>query len=197
MSCKVDRVRDRYDLRDLDERLERRYNLGDEVGVRDLEEYLNTWILRRAINEAGMVTLDGEVDNYHRLLTDDNVSECAFEGAYRELKQGGLDVDAVVDDFVSYQTVRKHLNECLGIDTSRPDYEPSFDDARQRIGKLATRLETVTSRVISRLRDHDALAMGEPEVTVHVKVECGNCGRILEGRSLLRRQGCSCERLEI
>lgn len=192
MSCKVDRVRARYDLQSLDERLKRRYDQGNEVGVRDLEAYLNRWILRRAMDDAGMVSIDGEAENLHRLLTDDDVSEYARDEARRELERGGVDVDAVLDDFPSYQTVRKHLNECLDVDTSRPDYEPSFKRADERIGRLSTRLKTVTSRVLGRLRDADALAMGEPTVSVHLKVCCGECGRVHQASELLRHRECPC-----
>lgn len=196
MSCKVDRIRDRYDLLNLDERLARRYDLGDEVGVRDLEGYINTYVLRRAMSEAGMVSLDGEVENYHRLLTDDEVSEFDREETVRELEDEGIDVESVLDDFVTYQTVRKHLNQCLDIDTSRPDYEPSFADARQHLGKLSARVETVVDGTLSRLRDHDALEIGDPETTVQIRVRCGDCGRLYDARQLLRHQRCSCKESE-
>lgn len=196
MSCKVDRARSRYELQGLDERLKRRYGRGDEVGVRDLEEYLNRWILRRAMDDAGMISIDGEVDNFYRLLTDDDVSAYARDEARRELERSGVDVDDVLGDFVSYQTVRKHLNECLGVDTSRPDYEPSFEDAQERIGRLSTRIEAVVARVLARLRDADVLTMGEPKVSVHLKVRCGECARTHNVGELLQRRGCPCAEVE-
>ena len=120
--CKADAVIDNYDLRNANERLLRQRE-HEDAGLRSLETYINQWILKRTMVEHGMTVLDGEEENYHRLLTDDNVMKTADSQARCELTEAGIDVDEVLADFVSYQTVRKHLNECLGEDTSK-EYTP-------------------------------------------------------------------------
>lgn len=59
------------------------YDFGTFFDFRDLEDYTNTYVLRRAMAEAGMVSLDDEVDSFHRLLTADEVSEFDREEAVR------------------------------------------------------------------------------------------------------------------
>ena len=188
--CKVDKVTDKYDLQNADERLLRRRE-QEEAGLRALETYINTWILKRAMTEHGMTVLDGEEENYHRLLTSDDVMETSRREARRELEQAGIDVDELLEDFVSYQTVRKHLNECLGEDTGE-EYTPDVEDGRDTFAALAERVKNVVSRTINRFRRHDAVAIGEPDVIVSIKLRCGDCGRTHNLGAFLDDPRCAC-----
>ncbi len=175
MTCKVDRVRDKYDLYNLDARLEHRYRSTDE-GVRQLEDWINCQILERAMEKAGMTVLDGEERNYYRLLTNDEVLDSARREARGELREASVDVDEVESNFVSYQTVRKHLNECLDIDTSR-DYNPDPGADLQQIKKMRQRVTNVIEGSLARLSREDVAHIEDPSVTVSFKIRCGNCRR--------------------
>lgn len=188
--CKVDRVTDEYDLQELDDRV-LRLRENDDASLRSLESYINQWMLKRAMVENGMTVLDGAEENYHRLLTDDDVMDTARREARRELEQAGVDVDELEDDFVSYQTVRKHLNECLDTDTSE-EYTPDIEDARDNFNALIQRVKNVVSRTINRFRKYDVVQIGEPEVRVSVKLRCGDCGRTHELHSFLDSPRCAC-----
>jgi len=188
--CKVERVTEKYGLDDADQRLLRLRD-HEGAGLRRLETRLNIWILKYAMIQHGMTVLDGEEENYHRLLTDDSVLEGARRDARRELEEAGIDVDEVTDDFVSYQTIRKHLNKCLGEDTSR-NYTPNPQNDRQNIEKLRKRVVNVVEKSINRLRNHDIIQMGTPHVRVSIKVKCGDCGRTHILRSLFESRECPC-----
>ncbi|SNZ12318.1 hypothetical protein SAMN06269185_1610 [Natronoarchaeum philippinense] len=175
MTCKVDRVRDEYDLYNLDERLCHRYETGD-VGVRRLETWINQQLLRRAMERAGMTVLDGEEENYHRLLTDDEVMDSAQDKAKLELRDAGVDVEQVTSDFVSYRTVLKHLKSCLNADTSR-DYSPDPERDLQQIKKMRTRFANVIEGSLERLAREGEVEIDEPSASVQLKVRCGNCNR--------------------
>lgn len=192
MTCKVDRVSEEYGLQNVDDRLKRRY--GQEgVGVRQLETYLNQRILRKAMVNTRLRVLDGMVENYYRLLTDDDVMEADRTEARHQLEREGLDIESVEADFVSYQTVRKHLNTCLGVDTSRPSPSVNPVKARERVNRLAGRVNRVISNTISRLREHGVLDLGEPDVIVSVKIRCDSCGRTYDAQSLFSRGSCACK----
>ena len=76
MNAKVSRLIDEYDLSGMDEQLIDSWTSdGDEHrSLRDLTVSFNRELLRTAMDDAGMTTLDGEVANTYRLLTADDVS---------------------------------------------------------------------------------------------------------------------------
>jgi len=186
--CKVDRIREKYGLTALDERLRRRRSKKD-ASLRDLDEYINTRVVEVAMVSAGADPVEGEPSNYLSLLrSDDSISR---KEARRELAREGVPVDELKEDFVSYQTVRKHLNECLHVDTSET-YTPEPEQDRETIGNLKGRCENVIERTINRLRKHDAVRIGEPRPAVALKVTCGRCGRTHDVAELLRTRECGC-----
>jgi hypothetical protein len=98
------------------------YDLGPEYGaeleaawtddgverksLRDLAEEFNRKLLAAAMSGAGMSTLDGEVDNIFRLLTEDDVTAGTRTDARSRLERNGIDVDQLERDFVTYQAIR-------------------------------------------------------------------------------------------
>lgn len=187
--CKVDRVIETRGLTDIDDRLQRRWSDGESL--RDLEQFFNRAVLQAAMSEAGMETIDGESSNLYRLLTDDEVTAGERIEAESRLRRSGVDPGSVTDDFVSYQTVRTHLNDCLGIQTSR---ESSFTagEARSTVHKLVSRLESVTLRTIERLCRDETLSIVAPSVTVSIRVACSECNDECAFSTLLDRGSCSC-----
>lgn len=189
-TCKVDRVAEKRGLSDLDERLRERWADGDSL--RDLERVCNEAILRSAMRAAGMDTLDGEAANLYRLLTDDDVGPGKRIDAKSRLQRNGLDPETLTGDFVSYQTVRTHLNDCLGVATNR-DRSLSVDGARNTVLKLVSRTESVATQTIERLTRQGTVTVGKPSVTVSLRVACSACGEEYTFGSLLERGGCACD----
>lgn len=187
--CKVGRVAAARDLRDVDDRLRERR--ADGESLRDLETYFNESVLRSAMAAAGMETLDGEVSNLYRLLTADEVSPGERVDAEARLERHGVDPSAVTDDFVSYGTVRRHLNECLGVETPR-DSGTTVDGARNTVLKLVSRTEAVAERTVERLAAGGALTVGTPSVTVSLRVACSECDEEYAFSRFLNRGGCGC-----
>lgn len=187
--CKIDSVAERRELTAIDERLKDRWSDGESL--RDLETFFNQAVLRAAMAAAGMETIDGEPSNLYRLLTDDAVTAGKRVDAESKLRRNGVDPDAVVDDFVSYQTVRTHLNDCLDVGTAR-ESSLSVTDARSTVHKLVSRTESVVLRTIERLSGQGALAIAAPSVTVSVRVACSECNDEYAFSMLLDEGGCSC-----
>lgn len=190
--CKVDRVRDEYDLYNLDARLEHLHQ-NEDNSLRDLEAFVDQQVLRRAMEKAGMTVLDGEEENYYRLLTDDEVMESARKEAKRELRNAGVDVKQVEKDFVSYQTVRKHLNKCLEIDTSE-EYTPDPEKTRNDFAAMQSRVKNVITKTLERLRKYDAIHIDNPTVSININVRCGNCNRSYNIYDFLKNPVCECKK---
>lgn len=189
-TCKIDRVSERRGLSGIDDRLRERW--ADGASLRDLETFYNTELLRTVMESAGMDTLDGEVANLYRLLTDEEVSAGTQVDAESRLRQHGVDPSKVTDDFVSYQTVRTHLNDCLGEETTR-ETDLTTDEARNTVLKLLSRTESVTRRTIERLSNQGRLSVTAPSVTLSLRVACAECNDEYTFSQLLDEGGCSCE----
>lgn len=188
-SCKVDHVSRRRSLSDIDEMLERFWEAG--TSLRELETQYNQRILEAALQDAGVDLLSGEVENLYQLLTDDDVSAGMHVEARSRLQQNGIDPEVVTDDFVSYQTIRTHLRECMGVDTERKS-TITRDDAKNTVFKLLSRTESVVGRTIERLSNSELLEISDADVTLSLRVACTECGEEYTFSRLVERGRCSC-----
>lgn len=189
--CKVRRSLEAYGLERMDAELRRLWT-GDgdrSHSLRELETRVNERILEAAIREAGADVLEGEVDNYYRLLVDDDVTEGVRTRARRRLEREGVDVERLRSDFVSHQTIHTHLRECLSVTKSRR--EPSSERARENVAALQHRTGAVVENTLERLRG-DELELGSFEVFVNVDVLCNECDSYHDLYDLLDAGGCDC-----
>jgi hypothetical protein len=188
--CKVARTAEKYGFDRLDGELSERWSGRDGVGVRELAATVNRRVLAAAMREAGLSPLDGETENLLRLLTDGDVPESRRLDTRRRLEREGVDVDEVLSDTVSHQTVYNHLGDCLGVS------KEVDDDRLERRGStlyaLKNRTEAVTRETLASLRDGGELDLDEFDVIVDVRVVCESCGRASELASILEGGGCSC-----
>jgi hypothetical protein len=188
-TCKVDRVAAKWGLEGIDRRLRTRRDAGDSL--RDLETYFNESVLAAALEETQEATVDGEAANLYRLLTDSDVSAGKRVEAESKLRHNGIEPDALEADFVSYQTVRTHFNDCLDTATERGT-GITVADARTTVLKLVSRTESVASRTVDRLVRSNALTITAPSVTVSIRVACAECNDEYSFTGLLDQESCSC-----
>lgn len=188
-NCKVDRVARRWDLENIDEQLRDRREAEDSL--RELEAYYNKQVLQSAMQDAGFETLQGEVANMYELLTSDDVSSGTEVEARARLEQNSVDSDALLNDFVSYQTIRTHLRDCLDIDTDR-ETGVTRSEAKNTVFKMISRTEHITERTIERLRSSGHLLISDVTVTLSLRIGCGQCGDEYTFSRLLERGSCSC-----
>ena len=190
--CKVGRLSGSVPT-DIDTQLRERWTGDTRESTRDLAAWFNRQVLAAALSASDIATKDGDVANYYRLLTDDDVTSGDRVEARRELERAGVDVEALDSRFVSHQTIHRHLTDCLDLSLSPPDPQQRLADAQQTIGELQGRTEAVTADTIRRLADHDILDIGAPDVFVSVQVTCTECNRQYAARTLLDDGGCDCQ----
>jgi hypothetical protein len=186
--CKVGRVADRYDLPNLDDALARRHGAGD--GLRDLASLTNRRILADAITGADADVV-GDADALYETITGDDVSAGRRAEVRAQLSNAGVDVLGMEDDFVSHQTIRSHLRECLDVDTSRSS-PLDRERAAGTVEWARSRSEAVIQRTVERLRESDELATGPLDVTHTVRITCEDCGRTYRQEELLTEGRCAC-----
>lgn len=186
--CKVGRSADAYGLVDLDEALRRRHEEGE--GLRDLAAFVNRRILGRAIADSDVDTVTDPETVYDHLV-DDDLSAGRRTEIREKLVRGGVDLDSVESSYVSHQTVRDHLRQCLSIDTSaRTDVDPA--SARGTIEWARARFLGIAERTLERLESTGALSVGTLEVTGTVRVTCTDCGETYRLGVLIDRGRCGC-----
>lgn len=194
---KVHRVAERYGLDGIDDALVARRRADPPESLRDLARFFNHRVLAAAMRDAGMDPLDGEVENTHRLLTDDDVGAGMRTQARNRLEREGIDVDSLADDFVSYASIDRHLTERLGVEragsgSDGSDDEDRVEELRQRVLSLQGRTAAVTERTLDQLRSVDGIAVGDPDVLVDITVSCADCDTHLPVREFFARNGCDC-----
>lgn len=192
--CKVGRAA-AHDLGpEINDRLRRQWvgEDGEARSLRELERYFNRALLERRLSEADVEVLDGEVENFYRLLSGD-ASKGMETQVRRQLERNGLDVDALLDDFVSHQTIYRHLTNCLGVNRERSRTEAEqVEKERRRVSRLQNKAEVVSDDVLTRLRQRGALSLGTFDVIVNFRVACEDCGMHREIVDVLEDRGCDC-----
>jgi NADH:ubiquinone oxidoreductase subunit C len=193
---KVGRLIESYDLAgDVGAELEAKW-LGentDRVSLRDLADQFNHRLLAAAMDEAGMNTIDGEIENVYRLLSVEDVAPDARIDVRRRLERNGIDVDRLETDFVTYQAIRSYLNDVRGVEYSGPDDADRIERTTESLERLQSRLETVSQNNLAQLRDSDRITLSEFRIFVNADVYCEVCNSQYSVVELLQRGGCDCE----
>lgn len=199
-ACKVGQVADRWALDDLDEELVRRRRESD-ASLRDLADVVNRRVLAAALEAAGV---DDTADEVFGAVAGDRAVEAVYDAlavgddpartarVSTRLDQRGVDVAAVEADWVTHPTVRRHLAECLDVDTSRAA-GITTDDAVDTTEWARARAEGVVARTFERLERADLVRTDDLDVSVTLQLTCATCGHTYRPRELLDRGGCACE----
>lgn len=194
MSCKLDRIAEEYGLVSIDDEL--RSAKADGASLRELETVVNHRLLKQAFLDAGSPLLPGEAETLYKLLTDSEASKGTEIQLHNRLETEGIDAESLVADFVSYQTVRTHLRECLDIDTGTQN-RVDLDTERKTVFGILGRTEQIVQDSVDRLATADELDTGALDVSVTARVTCENCGHSYSLDELLAQQSCACgEQLE-
>lgn len=190
---KVARLIDEYDLSGVGANLERLWTADEpeRKSLRELADVFNQRLVERTMAEAEMQTINGEVENVYRLLTDEAVSEGDRTRVRRRLEHEGVDVEALTSDFVSYQAIRTYLTDYRGAEYSVSEKD-RIKRTTQNIQQLRSRLETVTESKLERLRNAGHISLGEFRILVDSSVICEECGTQLSVEELLDEKQCNC-----
>lgn len=189
---KVARLIDEYDLQGLGAELEQLWTAEENrKSLRELARYFNQQLLGRALEEADVQYLEGEIENTYRLLTDDEVSSAESTRVQRRLERDGVDVDELKSDFVTYQAIRSYLKDHRGAEYTPAETDPLEREATN-VQKLRGRTVSVTEGKLEQFRDNDELTLGEFRMLVDIQVVCEDCNTQFDVLELLDRGGCNC-----
>ncbi|THE63512.1 hypothetical protein D8Y22_16925 [Salinadaptatus halalkaliphilus] len=190
---KVVSLIDQYDLDDIGAEIEAAWTSDDEHrrSLRDLADDFNQELLRQKLRDAGIQTLDGEVENFYRLLTDDETSTADRTRIRRRLERDDIDVGTLESEFVSYQAIRTYLQNHRGASYDPAETDP-IDQLQTAVDRLQRKLVTVTDDRLERVDDNTALTIENPSVIADVRIACANCGRQFSVDELTAETQCDC-----
>ncbi|WP_254546669.1 rod-determining factor RdfA [Halomarina pelagica] len=189
---KVKRTIEKYGLDGVGAELEVRWTrVDDRWSLRDLAAWFNKRALEAALADAGMDTVDEELDNLYRLLTDDEVSSASRIQIERRLERAGIDPEELQRDFVSYQAIRTYLLKYREAERVK-DERSQREKVRQRLEKLAGRTSTVTESQLEQLRSAEQLNLGSFRTMVDIRIYCEDCNTQYTVNELLAAGGCNC-----
>lgn len=185
--CKVGRIAAQYDLSDIDDQLQTERTAG--ASLRDLADVFNRRVLKSAITTQTIPSLTSPDVVYDELTSTETSSGRKTE-LRTKLEQAGVPIETVEADFVSYVTLRSHLQECLSMETSRSPSDP--ETVRSGIDWIQAKAEAVIDTKLETLRGMNELKTGPLSVTQTVHVRCEECGEIYRLQQLLTETECAC-----
>lgn len=198
--CKVGTVAEERSLTvsadlDIHEYLAARWVGQDEypaTGVRKLADWFNQRLLREVYTDAGRNVTDIRISSEYEVLTGDDVLQ--REEVIDDLATDGIDGEALVDDFVSRSSMRRHLKNCLGVSKDPVESESrdsGWEGDQVRYGR--EKFEETVSEAIRSLDNKD-LVPGASEATVDIPVllSCPECSTQVRLQTALDR-GYICE----
>lgn len=188
--CKIGRGIEKYDCDGLNDELASEYREGD-ASLRDLERVINEAFTAAALEAAGSPT-DRDPGDITATLRGDDESKRQQARLETELEQAGVDVDQLQRDYVSFRTVKTHLNEHLDVDTSRNE-TITLDSAESIIEWAETRCTSVIERTLERLSNADEATIGDDfTVNISPRITCHECNSTLTVREFIGNEGCRC-----
>lgn len=189
---KVARVAAAYDIDDVRADLADYWTRTDDrYSLRELADHFNQQVLRAAMENAGIRSLDGEVENTYRLLTAGDVSSGVRTQTRRRLERDGVKVATIENDFVTYQAIRTYLREAENVERDRSDDDRS-ETVTESIKRLQNRTTAVTREKLDRLRNGGEIDLGEFQILLDLRAFCETCGNQYDAVELIERGGCEC-----
>lgn len=196
IESKVARLIEKYGLGEAyGDRLEALWTAdgSERESLRTLADRFNRRLLESVTADAGLSTVDGEVENMYRLLTDSDVSGGNRTEARRRLDQHGIDVGEVERDFVTYQAIRSYLSDYRGAEYESNEDTNRIEGVIETLQRLKSRTRSVAEKSLTSLRNTDKIILGEFRLFLEVNVLCEDCDSQYEVVELLKNGGCDCD----
>ena len=189
---KVARVKSSYDI-EMDLAARWTGETGERWSLRDLADAFNRRVLEAVLTGNGVMTSQSDIDHIYRVLSGEG-GEGDKVQKRRELEREGVDVDALLSDFVSHQAMHSFLTKIEQTSYTEQDTAAQIESAIESITRLVNRTKAVSENTVDRLARTERIEVGAVEVYVDAHAYCVECGTELPVTELLEQGGCECER---
>lgn len=179
--AKVQRTIEKYDLNGLGQEVKRKYTgPGRRWSLRELEEEFNLKVLDHSTRKAH-VDEEEYQDCVQRIQSDN------LELTQERLSLLGVDGEEVLDDMVTYETIRLYLKNFH--DATASNQFASASESADNVERLHHRLRKVLANLLERHHRRGELP-ADPEIDSSVGVICPDCGATVNAVKYLRLQKC-------
>jgi hypothetical protein len=192
-STKIGQIVERYGLHDFRDSLPERWrgeNGYEEMGFRKISDVFNARLLLEKLkeNQDGRVFDRTAWDYYNRLTSDDEETE---RKAREELKQIGVDLDALENDFVSHQSIHRYVTNKMGV-SKDSGYSPKQTTRAETLNQIRSRTQRVLKEHVENGIEDETIALTDPAVDVEFKISCRECGESYDVDTIFGQKYCEC-----
>lgn len=188
--CKIERVAEKYSLNEVDSFLKREHE--DRTSIREMTDTLNRSIVRSAIEDINQESDSYfSVDRVYDLITNDGQPDYSDE-LRNKLKAADVSIRRLEIDTVSTETVRRHIRNCLDIESSRVT---TLESGQQTINWSLSHHRSITEKTFNNLQKAGRIEIGDYEMKfTEPKVRCNDCANTYTMKEILNEQGCECSK---
>jgi hypothetical protein len=187
--CKVQRVTEAYHLSGINDELRRRYE-SDDATLYELANYINDRITSVTLSSIEN-PVEAEPATVRAALNEAEDMPATKRDNIRAALAGRIDINVLIDSFVSHETVRRHLNEHLGVSTSRGGFE-TIEELQEALDAYQEQYENGVKSALERA-SKKGLVDGDQYRIFSTRIECQHCSETYRLQDLLERRGCSCQ----
>jgi hypothetical protein len=187
--CKVTRVAAAYELENFDEELRRRRE-HEGATLHELADYLNNRLTAVSLEEAD-VDIDAEPATVRTALVEDEVLPIGRRNSIREAVVGSVDIEQLTGDFVSHETIRRHLKDHLDISTARGSIETKTE-LENALNSSEKQHQEMIVGALRRAGDRGIIT-GTDFRVFSTRVECRHCSTTYRLQELIDNCGCDCQ----
>lgn len=179
--CKTGEVINKYefDKEEIDQTLVAKWrgeDSQDELSINDLEEWFNKQLLKEVYKEHGRPVPEYRLDAEYEVLADLDVAEHQRAELVSELAADGIDADRIFNDFVSYSTIYRHFQDCLGVEKNPDKDNTSTEWERDGIEFAKEQFHDRVTKSFRNLSNKDRMVGWEDaELQFSAHLRCSYC----------------------
>lgn len=167
---KVTRLKEEYEIEDLDSELESKYVQQDH-SLRDLADYININVTEAFIGERPF-----SPGHVYDILFDrwDNISKRKKSDLRRRLRIQNVDVNALEHEWIDHKTVKSYIDRHLDFTTNQSTNYREPAKAKEQIQGLIAREEDI---IRNNLKTTRGVNVDEIELRSDIKIIDSSAGR--------------------
>jgi len=153
--------------------------LGDlqKIGLRPLVDWFNKRVLKSVYFRQNRNPIESHLNSDYKLLHSSPEEQCSDRQILLEdLRQDGIDGDAVSKDFISTTTLYRHLTNCLSAEKGREKSDTDWE--RRQVSHIRDRTNNDLQNVLTSLDNKERIT-GATDVGTRVTLylQCPECTR--------------------
>lgn len=189
-NCKVSRVGDAWSVSDLHGLIRDEYRTSNSL--RATARAANV-----ALTEAAMDGVEesivGSPEMVYDALAGDGCDAKTEAEARDQLSYAGIDVSKLTESYISHVGIKRHLNGCEDIDTTKQTGTTDPNQFLEQIREQENRIVKLVRQGLNRFSNRGAVTIGDFEIRVQTTVRCQQCSKSYTPREIVESGGCECE----